>query len=64
MDYFNNSAKISKTAYKILDDQLANRLRSRMQKKDESKEKQDIDLKDDTDCTICFTEMNKDTEAL
>lgn len=64
LDYFNNSTKISKTAYKILDDQLAKRLKSRMQKKDESKEKEEIDLKDDTDCTICFTEMNKDTETL
>ena len=23
-----------------------------------------IDLKDDTDCTICFTEMDKDNEDL
>jgi hypothetical protein len=23
-------------------------------------DKKDIDLKDDTDCVICFTEMNKD----
>jgi E3 ubiquitin-protein ligase DOA10 len=27
-------------------------------------EKKDIDLKDDTDCVICFSEMNKDEEQL
>jgi len=25
----------------------------------EKKDAKDIDLKDDTDCTICFTEMDK-----
>ena len=28
------------------------------------KESKEIDLKDDTDCTICFTEMEKETEDL
>ncbi len=32
--------------------------------KDDSKDKKDIDLKDDTDCTICFTEMDKENEKL
>lgn len=60
LDYFNNTSKISKTAYKILDEQLTKRLHSRMNAKAETK-KEDIDLKDDTDCTICFTEMDKTT---
>lgn len=29
-----------------------------------SKEAKDIDLKDDTDCVICFGEMDKNTEPL
>lgn len=28
------------------------------------KDIKEIDLKDDTDCTICFTEMDKDTDDL
>jgi len=32
LDYFNNTLKISKTAFKILDDQLTARLHSRMNK--------------------------------
>lgn len=28
------------------------------------KDSKEIDLKDDTDCTICFTEMDKETEDL
>lgn len=53
LDYFKNDRKISKNAYKILDNQLATRLKSRMEKP--SKESKDIDLKDDTDCVICFS---------
>lgn len=49
---------MSKTAYKVLDEQLTSRLKSRMS--GEKKEAKEIDLKDDTDCTICFTEMDKD----
>ena len=30
----------------------------------DKKDAKDIDLKDDTDCTICFTEMEKETEDL
>lgn len=59
LDYFrSNVAKISKAAYGILDTQLTDRLRSRMTAP--SKDSKDIDLKDDTDCTICFTEMDKE----
>jgi uncharacterized Zn finger protein len=59
LNYFQGtSAKISKAAYGILDQQLTERLRSRMKAEKEGKTK-DIDLKDDTDCTICFTEMDK-----
>lgn len=28
------------------------------------KDTKEIDLKDDIDCTICFTEMDKETEDL
>ena len=52
-EYFKQDPKISKNAYKILDMKLSQRLKSRLQ--GDSKEKKDIDLKDDTDCTICFT---------
>lgn len=37
LDYFNNTLKISKTAFKILDDQLTQRLHSRMNKQEETK---------------------------
>ena len=60
--YFKKDPSISKNAYKILDQKLSERLKSRLQ--GDSKEKKDIDLKDDTDCTICFTEMEKETEDL
>ena len=53
LDYFNNSTKISKAAYTLLDEQLLNRLKSRLEP--QKKESKEIDLKDDTDCTICFT---------
>ena len=54
LDYFRStSLQISKAAYKVLDEQLTERLKSRMQ--GDKKESKDIDLKDDTDCTICFT---------
>lgn len=60
LDYFRSTtATISKAAYKILDQQLTERLKSRLQGKDK-KDSKDIDLKDDTDCTICFTEMDKE----
>lgn len=63
LDYFPNStAKISKAAYQVLDQQLTDRLRSRMNAT--GKDAKDIDLKDDTDCTICFTEMDKENEKL
>lgn len=62
LDYFKSDRKISKNAYKILDEQLHSRLKARMEKP--TKEAKDIDLKDDTDCVICFTEMDKETEAL
>ena len=55
LDYFKYDTKISSNAYKILDGQLSKRLKARLQ--GDSKDKKDIDLKDDTDCTICFTEM-------
>jgi hypothetical protein len=32
LNYFNNSTNISKNAYKVLDDQLIERLKSRMKK--------------------------------
>jgi hypothetical protein len=35
-----------------------------MEKSSNSKDAKDIDLKDDTDCVICFSEMLKETEAL
>lgn len=54
MDYFRNSNSISKAAYKVLDEQLQKRLKSRLQAMKES-DKKDIDLKDDTDCVICFS---------
>ena len=59
LDYFRDKKTISKNAYKILDDQLHSRLKSRMEKAESSSK--DIDLKDDTDCVICFSEMEKDT---
>ena len=46
----------------VLDDQLLKRLKSRLDSS--KKDPKDIDLKDDTDCTICFTDMDKETEAL
>lgn len=60
LDYFRDSTSISKSAYKVLDEQLSARLKSRLEKMSEGKDKKGIDLKDDTDCVICFTEMNKD----
>lgn len=62
LDYFKNDRKISKNAYKILDGQLTERLKARMDKS--TKDPKDIDLKDDTDCVICFSEMDKETESL
>lgn len=62
LDYFRSDGTIAKKAYKILDDQLSNRLKSRLQKP--TKDPKEIDLKDDLDCVICFTEMDKDTEPL
>lgn len=59
LDYFKSDRKISKNAYKLLDEQLRNRLKSRLEKP--SKESKDIDLKDDTDCVICFSEMDKES---
>ncbi len=64
LDYFRNSTTISKNAYKVLDEQLSKRLRSRLEALNQGKDKKSIDLKDDTDCVICFTEMNKDEQAL
>lgn len=55
LDYFKSDKRISKNAYKILDEQLTSRLKSRMEKP--AKDAKEIDLKDDTDCVICFTEM-------
>ena len=64
LDYFNKSnAHISKAAYKILDDQLTERLKSRMMASDK-KDPSDIDLKDDTNCVVCFTDMDKESEEL
>ena len=64
LDYFNSSnARISKGAYKILDDQLTDRLRSRMQGA-EQKDTSQIDLKEDTNCVVCFMDMDKETEDL
>ena len=60
LDYFRNSTSISKNAYKVLDDQLEKRLRSRLENMNSVKNNKAIDLKDDTDCVICFTEMKKD----
>lgn len=58
LDYFRSTvAKISKAAYEVLDKQLTERLKSRLNSS--GKDAKDIDLKDDTDCTICFTEMDK-----
>jgi len=63
LDYFRSSStKISKAAYEVLDKQLTERLRTRLQ--GNKKDAKDIDLKDDTDCTICFTEMDKEHEDL
>ncbi len=57
LDYFRSTvAKISKAAYGVLDSKLAERLKARMDAASKTgKEAKDIDLKDDTDCTICFT---------
>lgn len=65
LDYFKSGdRKISKNAYKILDQQLTKRLKSRMEKPSTTKDAKDIDLKDDIDCVICFSEMVKETEPL
>ena len=62
LDYFRSTvAKLSKAAYEILDKQLTERLRSRMQAQKSSTDTA-IDLKDDTDCVICFTEMDTHNE--
>jgi len=62
LNYFQgSSSKISKAAYGVLDQQLTERLKSRMKAEKDAKDPKDIDLKDDTDCTICFTEMDKET---
>lgn len=64
LDYFRSTvAKISKAAYEVLDKQLTERLKSRLNSSS-GKDVKDIDLKDDTDCTICFTEMDKENEKL
>lgn len=65
LDYFRSTvAKISKAAYGVLDSQLAERLKARLEAGSKGKDAKDIDLKDDTDCTICFTEMDKENEKL
>lgn len=65
LDYFRSTvAKISKAAYAVLDSQLAERLKARLEAGNKGKDAKDIDLKDDTDCTICFTEMDKENEKL
>jgi len=64
LDYFRSTtATISKAAYRLLDEQLTDRLKSRL-KGDDKKDAKDIDLKDDKDCVICFTEMDKENEDL
>ncbi len=56
--FFKDDKKISENAYKLIDEQLLKRLKARInEKKDDAKS--DIDLKDDTDCAICFCEMEK-----
>lgn len=62
LDYFKNDRKISKNAFKVLDEQLTSRLKARLEKP--AKDSKEIDLKDDTDCVICFSEMDKDAESL
>ena len=62
LDYFRDKKTISKNAYKLLDSQLYSRLKSRLE--DSSKDAKDIDLKDDTNCVVCFSEMDKETESL
>lgn len=57
LDFFRDKKTISKNAYKFLDSQLYDRLKRRMEVKDAK----EIDLKDDTNCVICFTEMEKET---
>jgi len=37
-------------------------LKARLEAGNKGKDAKDIDLKDDTDCTICFTEMDKENE--
>ena len=39
LDYFNSSTKISKNAYKVLDDQLLERLKSRLKKSEPTENK-------------------------
>lgn len=53
---------ISKTAFKLLDENLTERLRARLEKP--TKDTKDIDLKDDPTCIVCFLDMDKDTEKL
>lgn len=62
--YFRTDKTITKNAYLILDDFLKKRLKKRLREKNEEKPSKDIDLKDDTDCVICFSEMDKDNEPL
>lgn len=60
LDYFKSGDRnISKNAYKILDSQLHERLKARLEKP--TKDTKDIDLKDDPTCIICFMDMDKDT---
>lgn len=59
LDYFRNNIKISEKAYRELDFQLMDRLKSRLSGESSKKDPSEIDLKDDKDCTVCFTEMDK-----
>lgn len=60
--YQTSKTKLPKTVYDELDQQLQERLKARLNlPKTDNKE---IDLKDDTDCVICYCEMEKDTEDL
>jgi hypothetical protein len=54
LDYFKSDRKISKNAYAILDKQLTQRLKSRIEQQPASKEN-NIDLKGETDCVICYS---------
>lgn len=58
VEYFRKDRSISKNAFKILDEQLYTRLKARLEVP--KKDAKDIDLKDCTDCVICFSEMDKD----